>query len=60
MSAWQSIQSIFSSVMSAILPVVQSIAQGITQAFAPLAPEFAKTGQVIAESFATLHLLFLS
>ena len=42
MSAWQSIQQIFSTVISAILPVVQSMAQGIIQAFAPLAPEFQK------------------
>ncbi|MGN4944575.1 phage tail tape measure protein [Bacillus cereus group sp. MYBK104-1] len=54
MSAWQSIQSVFGSVVSAVLPIVQSLAEGLVQAFAPLAPEFAKTGQVIAESFATL------
>ncbi|WP_223697664.1 phage tail tape measure protein [Bacillus wiedmannii] len=54
MSAWQSIQSVCGSVVSAVLPIVQSLAEGLVQAFAPLAPEFAKTGQVIAESFATL------
>ncbi|MGE0981337.1 phage tail tape measure protein [Bacillus cereus] len=54
MSAWESIQSVFSAVASVIMPIITSLAQGIIDAFAPLAPEFQKTGQVIAESFATL------
>ncbi|MFZ7936211.1 phage tail tape measure protein [Bacillus thuringiensis] len=54
MSAWESIQSVFSAVASVIMPIITSLAQGFIDAFAPLAPEFQKTGQVIAESFATL------
>ncbi len=54
MSAWESIQSVFSAVASVIMPIITSLAQGFINAFAPLAPEFQKTGQVIAESFATL------
>ncbi|PGU75383.1 phage tail tape measure protein [Bacillus cereus] len=54
MSAWESIQGVFSAVASVIMPIITSLAQGIIDAFAPLAPEFQKTGQVIAESFATL------
>lgn len=54
MSAWESIKSVISSVVSAIIPIVNSLAKGFMDAFAPLAPELQKTGQVIAESFASL------
>ncbi|MBG9506184.1 phage tail tape measure protein, TP901 family, core region [Bacillus thuringiensis] len=58
MSAWESIQSVFSTVASVIMPIITSLAQGFIDAFAPLAPEFQKTGQVIMESFASLQPAF--
>ncbi|PEF71662.1 phage tail tape measure protein [Bacillus cereus] len=58
MSAWESIQSVFSTVASVIMPIITSLAQGFIEAFAPLAPEFQKTGQVIMESFASLQPAF--
>ena len=53
-SAWQTVQSVFSTVVSVIMPIITSLAQGFIEAFAPLAPEFQKTGQVIMESFSAL------
>ncbi|MGG1847075.1 hypothetical protein ABDI32_06565 [Bacillus wiedmannii] len=58
MSAWQIIQGVFTSIASVIMPVITSLAQGFIDAFAPLAPEFQKTGQVIMESFASLQPVF--
>ncbi|MCU5242619.1 phage tail tape measure protein [Bacillus cereus] len=58
MSAWESIQSVFSTVASVIMPIITSLAKGFIDAFAPLAPEFQKTGQVIMESFASLQPAF--
>ena len=56
-SAWQTVQSVFSTVVSVIMPIITSLAQGFIEAFAPLAPEFQKTGQVIMESFSALDYL---
>lgn len=58
MSAWESIKGVFSTVASVIMPIITSLAQGFIDAFAPLAPEFQKTGQVIMESFASLQPAF--
>ncbi len=58
MSAWESIKGVFSTVASVIMPIITSLAKGFIDAFAPLAPEFQKTGQVIMESFASLQPAF--
>jgi TP901 family phage tail tape measure protein len=49
-SAWNGIKAVFGAVMTALQPAMDAFAQ----AFVDLAPEFAKTGQVISDSIKTL------
>lgn len=57
-SIWTNIQSVISSVLAALKPILDVFVQSFTQMAQELGPEFQKTGQIIAESFVQLQPAF--
>lgn len=57
-NAWQGIQTVFSTAVAAIQPILDIFVKSFTQMAQELAPEFAKTIQVIGDSFNQLKPAF--
>jgi TP901 family phage tail tape measure protein len=53
-SVWNGIKTVFEAVMTALQPIIDAL----VQAFIDLAPQFAETGKIIGDSFATLGPVF--
>lgn len=52
---WASLKTIFSSVITALQPIIDVFAQSFSQMARELGPEFQKTGQIIAQSISELE-----